>query len=92
MSYDSYEEFASEMTNILSSGSVVEMSDWHHEHIASLFEGMDHDCVLDFVNRWYESQNPEELRDGELETVAELINNLDPSQTEVEAEVRIVFK
>jgi len=92
MAYETYEDFSTEMTEILSSGSVFEMSDWHETSIAELFSGMDRDCVIDFVNRWYASQNAEELRDGELATVADLIRQLDPSRGHVKANVRIVFE
>lgn len=91
MSYESYEEFSDGMTDILSSGSPFELSDWHEKSIAELIEGMDRDSVVQFLNMWYAGEDPEELREGELSYIAEAVSNLDVNSVPITAGFRITF-
>ena len=91
MSYDTYEEFAEEMTAILSSGNGSLLT-WHETELAELVEGMDRDSVIEHLNIYYADEDPEGLVDGELSLMAELVSKLDPSQKEVDYNVQIVFK
>ena len=71
MSYETYEEFDDQMSDILSSGSCFEMSNFHRTEIKELLSGMDRDCVINDLNTWYGKQEPEELREGELSYIGE---------------------
>ena len=92
MSYDTYEEFADTMTGVLSSGSGFSIQNFHEEAIAELMEGMDRDSVIEHLNIYYADQDADELIEGELSLMAELVSKLDPSQKEVDYNVQIVFK
>ena len=71
MSFNSYEEFSQRMTGILSSGSVLELSDWHEQQLTELFSGMHKGTLIDFLNIWYRSQQIEDVREDELSWIAE---------------------
>ena len=92
MSVDTYEELDDQLTDILSSGGPFEMSTWHKESLRELFEGFDRDSLISQLNLWYAGQTVGELREGELEVVAELVNELDPKAKKVNAESTIIFK
>ena len=89
---DTYEEFSEEMSSILSSGSVFEMSPWHKNSIAKLIDGMDRDSVVMQLNLWYAGEDPSDLREGELGTIAELVSNLEPNRDKVTVEFKVVFE
>ena len=69
--YDTYEEFDDEMGDILSSGSCFEMSKFHTTSIAELFSEMDRDRIIEDLNIWYGTQEPDQLREGEISYIAE---------------------
>ena len=82
--YMTYEEFDDQMSDILSSGSCFEMSNFHREEIKELFSEMDRGRIIEDLNGWYGEQEPSELREGELEYIAELIEGT--------VSVKIVFE
>ncbi len=88
---DTYEEFSERLSDILSSGSPFEMSNWHTKSIANLIEGMDKDSVVMQFNLFYSGQDPEDLREGELATIVDLINALDVNSEKIYVETKIVF-
>ena len=87
-----YEELSEQLSDILSSGNVFEMSDWHTNSIAKLIEGMDRDSVVEQLNMFYAGEDPSDLREGELGTIAELVSNLEPNREKVGVEFRVVFE
>jgi hypothetical protein len=91
MSYDTYEEFSDEMSDILSSGGGFEVEEFHEIHITNLLAGMDRDSVIEHLNLFYADLDPSELREGELGMVADIVSNLNSDQEEVEADFRIIF-
>lgn len=84
MSYDTYEEFSDRICDTLSSGSVFECSSFHREQITELLSEMDRDRVIEDLNIFYATQEPYELREGELELIAELVKG--------KVSTRIVFE
>jgi len=92
MAFETYEEFDDTMTDILSSGPGDDVTSWHKKQLAELFSGMDRDSLIEQINIYYVNEYPSNLRNGELEVVAELINELYASPTPVSPNVRIVFE
>lgn len=84
MSYETYEEFDDQMSDILSSGSCFEMSKWHVKQVKELISEMDRDRIVEDLNIWYGTQEPSELREGELSYISEMINGT--------VSVKIVFE
>ena len=84
MSYETYQEFDDEMSDILSSGQCFEMSTFHITQIKTLISEMDHDRVVEDLNIWYANQEPSDLREGELGHIAEMIG--------ASVSVKIVFE
>lgn len=83
MSYDTYEEFYDQMTDILSSGCGFDFRPWHKEQIEELVSGMDSDRVIEDLNIYYGDQEPSNLLEGELETISDMV--------ESEVSVKITF-
>lgn len=84
MSYETYEEFDDQISDILSSGSCFEMSNFHITSIKELISEMDRDRVIEDLNIWYANQEPADLREGELGYISEMID--------ASVSVRIVFE
>lgn len=84
MAYETYEEFDDQMTDILSSGSCFEMSEWHVKRVKELISEMDRDRVIEDLNIWYGNQEPSDLREDEISSIAEMINGT--------VSVKIVFE
>lgn len=75
MSYKNYDEFCNKMDDILSSGSVFEMTSWHTNQIKLLLKDMDRNQLIDDLNNYYsDQQEPDQLREGELDLISELVN------------------
>lgn len=72
---DQYEEFQNEMSDILSSGNGMEFLNWHKKKLKELFKTVsDRDVLVDYLNTFYSNVEPNDLLEGELDEVAELIN------------------
>lgn len=72
---DQYEEFQNEMSDILSSGNGMEFLNWHKRKLKELFKTVsDRDVLVDYLNTFYSNVEPNDLLEGELDEVAELIN------------------
>ena len=91
MAVDTYEEFSEILADILSSGSVFGMAKWHRNAIAKMFDGMDRDSVVEQLNMFYACQDPEDLREGELGTIVDLVNAMDVNSEKIYVESKIVF-
>lgn len=72
---EQYEEFQNEMSDILSSGNGMEFLNWHKKKLKELFKTVsDRDVLVDYLNTFYSNVEPNDLLEGELDEVAELIN------------------
>lgn len=72
---DQYEEFQDAMSDILSSGNGMEFLNWHKKKLKELFKTVsDRDVLVDYLNTFYSNVEPNDLLEGELDEVAELIN------------------
>lgn len=69
-----YSKFEDEMNDILSSGPSMGFYDVHQQKVRELFEKVDGGKLVAYLNRYYETIGSGELREGELEGIAELID------------------
>ena len=74
----SYNEFEREMAEILSSGSAFEMTPWHEKELAKLAQKVNKNDVVKYLTKYYNSVDPEDLREDELEVVGDIFHvNID---------------
>ena len=66
--------FLDKMADILSSGCSDEFTDWHSTATKELFDEIeDRSTLLRYVNTFYENEEPSHLREGELDSIGELL-------------------
>ena len=70
----SYETFDDVMTDVLSSGNGIKFTNWHKRQLKELFSSIhDKSVLVQYLNDFYSGQEPDQLLEGELDEIAELI-------------------